>query len=75
MDARRALISTNDVFSLRPLVVLAIRMMAPGRRRVEMVKLAHDMNNAGFDFGNSRGRLEVLVDDQPQAVPPQRRAA
>jgi hypothetical protein len=75
MDARRALISTNDVVSLRPLVVLAIRMMAPGRRRLEMVKLAHDMNNAGFDFGNAQGRLEILVDDRTQAVPTHRRAA
>jgi hypothetical protein len=46
MDARRALLITNDMVSMRLLVVLAIRVMGPGRRRVEMVKLAHDMHNA-----------------------------
>jgi hypothetical protein len=46
MDARRALLITNDMVSMRPFVVLAIKVLGPGRRRVEMVKLAHDMNDA-----------------------------
>ena len=66
--------TTNDVVSLRPFVVLAIRMMAPGRRRLEMVKLAHDMNDARADFGHLQGRF-VAVDGHPQAVPSQQRAA
>jgi len=74
MDARRALMTTNDVVSLRPFVVLAIRMMAPGRRRLEMVKLAHVMNDARVDSGHLQGRF-VAVDAHPQAMPSQQRAA
>lgn len=66
--------TTNDVVSLRPFVVLAIRMMAPGRRRLEMVKLAHDLTDARADFGHSQVRF-VAVDGHPQAVPSQQRAA
>jgi hypothetical protein len=75
MDARRALMTTNDMVSLRPFVVLAIRMMGPGRRRVEMVKLAHDMNDARSYAAQPQGRLQVAVDRLPQAVPSHRRAA
>ena len=67
--------TTNDMVSLRPLVILAIRLMGPGRRRLEMVKLAHDMNDARGFAQASVGRLHVAVNPQPQAVPPQQRAA
>lgn len=67
--------TTNDMVSLRPLVILAIRLMGPGRRRLEMVKLAHDMNDAHDEVRPFNGRLQVAVDDQSQAVPPQQRAA
>jgi hypothetical protein len=66
--------TTNGVVSLRPFVVLAIRMMAPGRRRVQMVKLAHAMTDARADFGHSPVRL-VAVDGRPQVVPSQQHAA
>jgi len=74
MDARRALLITNDMVSMRPFVVFAIKVLGPGRRRVEMVRLAHDMNDARGDslqFHPSR----VLVDRHRQAVPPSQRAA
>ena len=66
--------TTNGVVSLRPFVVLAIRMMAPGRRRVEMVKLAHDMTDARADFGRSQVTF-VAFEGRPQAVPSQQHAA
>jgi len=75
MDARRALLITNDMVSMRPFVVLAIKVMGPGRLRLEMVKLAHDMNDAREDVGAFQGRLQLAVDRQPQAVPPSQRAA
>ena len=75
MDARRALLITNDMVSMRPFVVLAIRVMGPGRRRLEMVKLAHDMSDARADVGPFQGSLQGAVDRQAQAVQPGRRAA
>jgi hypothetical protein len=75
MDARRALLITNDMVSVRPFVVLAIRVMGPGRRRLEMVKLAHDMNDARIDETPVQGRLRVAGARRPQAIPPGQRAA
>lgn len=75
MDARRALLVTNDMVSMRPLVVLAIRILGPGRRRIEMVKLAHDMNDARFDAGALPARPRLAGDRRPEFIPPSRRAA
>jgi len=75
MDARRALLITNDMVSMRPFVVLAIKVLGPGRRRLEMVKLAHDMIDARAYAGPFQGRLQVAVDQQAQAVQPSQRAA
>ena len=36
---------TNDKVSMRPFVVFAIRVMGPGPRRVQMVRLAHAMSD------------------------------
>ena len=67
--------TTNDMVSLRPLVILAIRFMGPGRRRLEMVKLAHDMNGPRDEVQPFSARLQVAVDSQRQAIPSQQRAA
>jgi hypothetical protein len=68
MDARR-------VVSMRPLVVLAIRLMSPGPRRVQMVKLAHAMSEGrGVERLASR-RLRLAPDPHRQDVAPSRRAA
>jgi hypothetical protein len=75
IDARRALMTTNDMVSLRPFVILAIRMMGPGRRRLEMVKLAHDLNEARGEIPPFNGRLQVAADPQPQSIASQQRAA
>jgi hypothetical protein len=75
MDARRALMKTNDMVSMRPFVILAIKVMAPGPRRVQMVKLAHEMSTARADVGPVHRRLQLAVDKYPQPAPPSQRAA
>jgi hypothetical protein len=75
MDARRALLITNDVVSMRPFVVLAIKVLGPGRRRLEMVKLAHDMDSARGDVRPMRERLQVAVDVHAHPASPSQRAA
>lgn len=44
MDARRAIRITNEVVNMKPFVVMVARVMPPGRRRLEMVKLAHELD-------------------------------
>lgn len=66
--------TTNDMVSLKPFVILAIRMMGPGRRRLEMVKLAHDLNDARGAVQPFNGRLSVAI-QQPQPLPSHQRAA
>ncbi len=67
------------MLSMRPFVVFAVKVMPPGRRRVEMVKLAHELHDARSDVGRFQempvARLQVALDRFPQAVPPSRRAA
>jgi hypothetical protein len=46
MDARRAILITNELVNVKPFVVLVARVMPPGRRRLEMVKLAHELDYA-----------------------------
>jgi hypothetical protein len=75
MDARTALLKTNDMLSMRPLVVFAIRVMAPGPRRLRMVKLAHEMNDGGAYLNPSHRTLRVAPKSRPQGVVPSRRAA
>jgi hypothetical protein len=50
MDARRALRRSNGRIIVKPFVVLAARCLGPGRLRLEMVKLAHDLGDAGNSF-------------------------
>jgi hypothetical protein len=66
--------TTNEMVSLRPFVVLAIRMMRPGRRRLEMVKLVHDMNDARGNVRGFHGRLRVAAAPQPHAIAGRRAA-
>jgi hypothetical protein len=64
---------TNDMVSMKPFVVMAIKVLGPGRRRLELVKLAHDMSDARGPIWLSEGRFQVA--DEPQVLPPSRRAA
>ena len=74
MDARRALLITNDVVSMRPFVAFAIKVLGPGRRRLEMVKLAHDLDDARGDVRTLQGRLQVAADPHAQPASSQRAA-
>ncbi|MFI5168538.1 MAG: hypothetical protein ACHQQS_18180, partial [Thermoanaerobaculales bacterium] len=58
---------------VKPLVVLAAKCLGPGRLRLEMVKLAHDLGDRDESFETLYGR------SRPQVLPkyevPARRAA
>lgn len=58
---------------IKPLVVLAARFLGPGRLRLEMVKLAHDLSDSGRRYEVLHGRQQVVYD--APAVEPDRRAA
>src|ERR1700694_4391590 len=51
MDGPRAIRITHEVVNVKPLVVLVARVMTPGRRRLEMVKLAHELDRRGSAAG------------------------
>jgi hypothetical protein len=62
IDARKALSpSTNAI--VKPLAVMAARVLGPGRLRLEMIKLAHDL------------KTKDRVADDGQAIRPDQRAA
>lgn len=61
MDARMAGLAptTNAIF--KPFIVMAAKFLGPGRLRLEMVKLAHDLNDK-----------DRSVRDRPAIQPDQR---
>jgi hypothetical protein len=59
---------------MRPFMVFAIRVMPPGRRRLEMVKRAHGMHDTRSEIGAFQGGFHGALDRQPQAAPSQRAA-
>jgi hypothetical protein len=72
MDARRGLsLSTNAIF--KPLVIMAAKFLGPGRLRLEMVKLAHDLNDAERNTDALLFRNRIA--DGSEAIQPGRRAA
>jgi hypothetical protein len=72
MVARRGLpLSTNAIF--KPFVIMAAKFLGPGRLRLEMVKLAHDLNDAD---GNANAlHFRHRIADDSAAIQPSRRAA
>jgi hypothetical protein len=54
VGARRAIRITNEVLNIKPFVVLVARVMPPGRRRLEMVKLAHELDHSLDAIDSSR---------------------
>ncbi len=63
--------STNAIF--KPFVLMAAKFLGPGRLRLEMVKLAHDLNDEG---GNTNALLfRHRIADGSEAIQPGRRAA
>jgi hypothetical protein len=72
MDARRGLpLSTNAIF--KPLVIMAAKFLGPGRLRLEMVKLAHDLNDAASNPSALPFRHRIA--DGSEASQPGQRAA
>lgn len=77
MVTRTGLHRTGRKVIVKPFVVLAAKCLGPGRLRLEMVKLAHDLGNPDDSFESLYGRR------QPDVVPayeasssvPARRAA
>jgi len=45
MHARRTLYRTNGSVIVKPLVVLAARVLGPGTLRLKLVKLAHELSD------------------------------
>ena len=66
---------TNGMVSMRPFVVLAIRVMGPGPRRVQMVKLAHSMSDGRAPSRPSHSRLHVAPSRVAAHSAPSQRAA
>ena len=72
MDARRALQLTNGVVDVRPVVLLVARALGPGSLRLEMVKLAHELNGRRSDVFPFEGRLEIRNHQHQPASQPER---
>jgi hypothetical protein len=47
MSVRSTLYSTNGALIVKPLVVLAARVLGPGPLRLKLVKLAHELSDGG----------------------------
>ena len=77
MDARRALHRTGRRVIVRPFVVLAAKCLGPGRLRLQMVKLAHEMGEGQnfFEVFYGRQRRELAAAAFEAQVQPSQRAA
>jgi hypothetical protein len=75
MNARNALLKTNDMVSMRPFVVFAIRVMGPGPRRVQMVRLAHAMTDGRDGSKPIQRGFHIAPSRRPAHIAPSRRAA
>jgi len=60
MVSREALHRTGRRLIVKPLVVLAAKCLGPGRLRLQLVKLAHDMGGGDnfFEVFYGSGRIE-----------------
>ena len=56
MINRKGLHRTGRRVLAKPFVVLAARCLGPGRLRLEMVKLAHDLDDRDYSFESLYGR-------------------
>jgi hypothetical protein len=73
MVSRRELHRTGRRVFIKPLVVMAARCLGPGRLRLEMVKLAHDLGDGDQTFQALYGGRQSQV--LPKYEAPARRAA
>ena len=77
MVSRRALNRTGRRVIIKPFVVLAARCLGPGRLRLQMVKLAHELGEGQNFFEVFYGRQRLQPQPVLEAPPAQssRRAA
>jgi hypothetical protein len=75
MNARNALLMTNDMVSMRPFVIFAIKVMGPGPRRVQMVRLAHAMTDGRAGSKPFRRGIRIAPARRAAQIAPSRRAA
>lgn len=68
MVSRRELHRTGRKVFVRPLVVLAAKCLGPGRLRLEMVKLAHDLGDRDESFQSLYGRPQQQVLPEYEAL-------
>jgi hypothetical protein len=61
--------------SMRPFVVLAIKVMGPGPRRVKLVRLAHAMSDGRSGSRHTHATLHVAAPRFAPQAAPSRRAA
>jgi hypothetical protein len=73
MVSRRELHRTGRRVFVKPLVVLAAKCLGPGRLRLEMVKLAHDLGDPDQNFQTLYARAQAQV--LPTYEAPGQRAA
>jgi len=73
MVSKRELRITGRKVFVKPLVVLAAKCLGPGRLRLDMVKLAHDLEDRDESIQSlyGRSRPQAL---QPYQAPSQRAA-
>jgi len=75
MHARRTLYRTNGSIFVKPLVVLAAKVLGPGPLRLKLVKLAHDLSDGGSVLeAKQGGYVAQLPLDRASAQPTQRAA-
>ena len=77
MVAPKALHRTGSRMIIRPFVVLVAKCLGPGRMRIQMVKLAHEMGGRQNFFEVFYGRQRRELSPIPVEAPagPSQRAA
>ena len=75
MHARRTLYRTNGSIIVKPLVVLAAKVLGPGPLRLTLVKLAHDLSDGGVLLEPRQGGYVAPLPFERTAAQPTQRAA
>lgn len=77
MVSRQAFHRTGRRVIVKPFVVFAAKCLGPGRLRLQMVKLAHDLGEGDnfFEAFYGSGRLEPRPGIEAREVQPTQRAA
>lgn len=75
MHARKTLYRTNGSVIVKPLVILAARVLGPGPLRLKLVKLAHELSDGGVEIGATPGGYVAPHPLDRAAAQPTRRVA